>query len=100
MSETWKFIEGSQSRNEMSKIVRENDEEFLIAYVLTDCHNAEVRKEDLLRGKLLTAAPDLLTIMKEIIATSLRKMNLAEPTDMELMDKMESVIAKAEGRQS
>lgn len=62
----WAFVEGSKDRSEMSRIVRANESDFLIAYVLTDARNAEVRNEDIQRGKLIAAAPELLTALKNL----------------------------------
>lgn len=94
MSDKWKLIEGRSDRSEMSRIVREDDPEFLIAYVLTDSRNEHARKEDLQRGELLSAAPELLEALKKIDDENGRHFHL----DTECACLLRTAIAKAEGR--
>lgn len=70
--ETWTLIEGSPDHHEMSRIVKgkENkysDEDFVVAYVITDHQNLEAREEDLKRARLIAAAPKLLKALKRLV---------------------------------
>lgn len=67
LKEKWKLIEGSTEYHEMSRVVREDDPEYLICYVLTEWRNPHQRADDLAGAQLLTAAPDLL---RELLGTA------------------------------
>ncbi len=93
--ETWTLIEGSRDHHEMSRIVKgkENkysDEDFVVAYVITDHQNEEARVEDLKRARLITAAPKLLKALK-------RAWDEGRDDTPEMWDEIEEAINTAEG---
>jgi len=90
MSESWTLIEGDRKRREMSKIVKADDHEFLIGYIVTENLNEAVRKEDLARGRFAAAAPELL-------AALVRMVNEAGCT-AEVARQAREAIAKATGK--
>lgn len=62
----WKFIEGRADRQEMSRIVKADDPEFLIGYVLCDHRNQHQRAEDIANARLLAASDCLLKTLERI----------------------------------
>lgn len=62
----WKLIEPRKGIGEMAKIVKKDDEEFLIAYVLVEDKNTKAREEDLVNAQLIAKAPQLLQTLIEI----------------------------------
>lgn len=65
-SKQWKLIEPRKGIDEMAKIVKKDDEEFLIGYVLIEAKNAKAREEDLANARLLAKSPLLLQTLVDL----------------------------------
>lgn len=58
--ERWKVKINQQG---MADVVKENDSSFRIGYVIVEDKNQLARAEDIVRAKLVAAAPKLLAVM-------------------------------------
>lgn len=94
----WAFEEGDRDRRGMSSIRKANDREFLIAHVLCDFRNDDVRAEDIANARLIAAAPELLEACRAIAAAT-TMCNWATLDEVQAArDLVVKAIAKAEGR--
>lgn len=65
MTEKWELILGNTERNEMSRIVKADDHEFIIGYLIRECRNKEQQAEDDKRAKLIASAPEMAALLVE-----------------------------------
>lgn len=93
IDERWIVVEGDTEKRDMSRIVRADDKEFLVGYVLTEWRNEQGRKEDLARAQLVAAAPELLRAChRALSAISILEVG---GSHKELGDLLRAAIAKA-----
>ena len=95
MNEKWALILGDTERNEMSRIVKADDDEFTIGYLIRECRNKGQQAEDDQRAKLVAAAPDLLVACEEAFEEFSK--NKYGSGGCPQLSKLHAAIAKAKG---
>jgi hypothetical protein len=93
----WSFTKGDKERREMSVIHKANDREFLLGYAITESQNPHQRAEDIANARLMAAAPDLLDVLRRVLAGAVRPVDGAARLDPAYLDDIKAAIAKAEG---
>ena len=93
----WKFIEGDRERRAMSDIVRDDQEDFRIGYVLCEWSSNPARQEDIANGRLIAAAPELLNALL-VLTLDPRIANWLDNNDPKALEQANAAIAKANGK--
>lgn len=97
----WAFSEGDRERRGMSEIIKANDKQFRIGWVLCDHLNNLQRAEDISNARLIAAAPELLAACKSAFLQIMPDVEVEssesrQGTASDLYDLLRNVIAKAE----